>query len=86
MTQSKTVGVSVSSKAKCEEPCYLLVRSMLGVSAIPNTPQTLCTKAFPAIHVTCRPKTAITPVSYESQVIVNVTKGAIRLPTLYKES
>ena len=33
--------------------CYLSIRSMLGVSTTPNTPQTLCTKAFPAIYVRC---------------------------------
>ena len=41
----------VSPKIGCEALCYLLVRSMLGVSPTPNTPQILCTKAFPAIHV-----------------------------------
>ena len=29
---------------------------MLGVAGTPNTPQTLCTSAFPAIYVRCLPK------------------------------
>ena len=52
----------VSPKIGCEALCYLLVRSMLGVSTTPNTPQTLCTKAFPAIHVRYQQKPAITQV------------------------
>ena len=40
----------------CEVSCYLFVRSMLGVSPTPNTPQILCTKAFSAIYVRYSPK------------------------------
>ena len=45
---------------------------MLGVWTTPNTPQTLCTKAFPAIHVRCQQKSAITP--FENKYVL---KGLI---------